>query len=129
MVGALTLSRVAQLSTHDSSISISPGFKTYSTPLIVHADLHSAFILNVTSCQSQLTSYTGSYIHKHIKWLGGCKYYRLLVHIDPFLCTIYSYIVLLINCTDCIKCTWVSLEIGKLIHIVPLVTCFSMHCL
>ena len=60
----LTLSGVSQLSTHHSSISTIPGVKTHSTPLIVHADLHSAFIWNVTSCQSQLTSCTWSYRHK-----------------------------------------------------------------
>ena len=50
-----TLSGVAQVSTHHCSISSSPGVSTHSTPHIVHADLHSAFIWNVTSCQSQLT--------------------------------------------------------------------------
>ena len=53
-----TLGGISQLSTHHSSFSDSPGVKTHSTPHIVHADLHSAFILNVTSYQPQLTSYT-----------------------------------------------------------------------
>ena len=44
-----TLSRISQLSTHHSSISTSPRVVTHSTPHIVHADLHSAFISNVTS--------------------------------------------------------------------------------
>ena len=57
----LTLSQwVAQLSTHDSSINTSPGVITHSTPLIVYADLHSAFIGNVTSCQLYLTVCTWS---------------------------------------------------------------------
>ena len=56
----LTLNRVAQLSTHHSSISTSPGVITYSTPHIVDADLKSTFIFNVTSCQSQLTIHTRS---------------------------------------------------------------------
>ena len=64
VVCALTLNRVAQLSTYHRSISISPGFKAYSAPHIVHADLHSAFIWNVTSCQSQLTSCTWSCMKK-----------------------------------------------------------------
>ena len=55
-----TLSRISQLSTHHSSISTSPGVITHSTPHIVHANLHSAFVWNVTSCQSQ-TSFTWSY--------------------------------------------------------------------
>ena len=54
----LTLSGVSQLLTHDSSIISSPGVNTDCAPLIIHADLHSAFIWNVTSCQSQLTSCT-----------------------------------------------------------------------
>jgi len=45
----LTLRGVAQLSTHHSSIRASPGVITHSTPLIVHADLHSAFICYITS--------------------------------------------------------------------------------
>ena len=96
VVGALTLNRVAQLSTHHSSISIFPGFKAYSAPHIVHADLHSAFIGNVTSYKSQLTSYTGSYIHKHIMWLDGHNFYvlKMLVHMYP--CLHLSYIVLLV---------------------------------
>ena len=51
-----TLSRISQLPTHNCSINSSPGASTHSTPHIVHADLHSAFIWNVTSYQSQLTS-------------------------------------------------------------------------
>ena len=71
----LTISRVPQLSTHHSSIHTFPGVWANNAPHIVHADLHSAFIVNVTSCQSQPTSYTGSYLHKQrsiiIMWLGG----------------------------------------------------------
>ena len=54
----LTLSGVSQLSTHHSGISNSPEVITHSAPHTVHADLHSAFVCNVSSCQSQLTSYT-----------------------------------------------------------------------
>ena len=62
----LTLGEIAQLSTHNSSISISPGVITHSSPLIVYADLHSAFICNVTSYQSQpnMVSHTWSYVHE-----------------------------------------------------------------
>ena len=56
----MTLSAVAQLSAHHSSISISPEVITHSTPLIVNADLYSAFISNVTSYQSQLALCAGS---------------------------------------------------------------------
>ena len=57
---ALTIGWVVKLSTHHCSINTSPGNSTHSAPHIVHADLHSAFIWNVTSCQSQLTSCTWS---------------------------------------------------------------------
>ena len=57
-LSSLTLSGISQLSTHHSSISTSPGVITHSTPHIVHAVLHSAFICYVTSCQSQLASCT-----------------------------------------------------------------------
>jgi len=57
---ALTLSREAQLSTHDSGISTSPGVITHSSPHIVNTDLHSAFICYVTTCQSELTICTRS---------------------------------------------------------------------
>ena len=56
----LTLEYVAQLSTHHNGIRASPGVITHSTPLIVYADLHSAFICHITSCQSQLTICTWS---------------------------------------------------------------------
>ena len=57
----LTLSQwVTQLLTHHRSISTSPGVITHSTPQVVYADLHSAFIGNVTSCQSYLTVCTWS---------------------------------------------------------------------
>ena len=62
-----TLSVVSQLSTHHSGISFSPRAITHSTPLIVHADLHSAFILYITSCQSKLTSCTRSWMYKQWK--------------------------------------------------------------
>ena len=51
----LTFSRVSKLSTHHSGISTVPGVITHSAPHIVHTDLHSALIGNVTSPQSQLT--------------------------------------------------------------------------
>ena len=76
----LTLSGVTQLSAHHSSISTIPGVKTHGTPLIVHTDLDSAFIWNVTSCQSQLTSCTWSYRHKGVshpdKWSSDCTLCR-----------------------------------------------------
>ena len=53
---ALTSGRVPKFLTHYSSISTSPGVITHSAPHIVHTDLNSAFICNVTSCQLQLTS-------------------------------------------------------------------------
>ena len=56
----LTLSGVTQLSTHYGSISTIPGCITHSTPTIVHTDLHPPFVFNITSSQSQLTSYTRS---------------------------------------------------------------------
>ena len=56
----LTLSRVAQLSTHHGSINISPRVITHSPPHIIRADLNSTFICNVTSGQSQLTICTRS---------------------------------------------------------------------
>ena len=62
----LTLSGVSQLPTHHSGISISPQVVTHSTPLTVQADFHSAFILNVSSYQSQLTSCTWSCMHKRV---------------------------------------------------------------
>ena len=48
----LTLGGVAQLSTHDSSINISPRVITHSAPHIPHADLNSAFIFNVAPSKS-----------------------------------------------------------------------------
>ena len=60
----LTLTGIFQLSTHHSSISASPGVITHSAPLIVRADLHSALIRNVTSCQSQVTIRTWSCMKK-----------------------------------------------------------------
>ena len=56
----LTLSRVAKLLTHHSSLTISPGIITHSAPHIVHADLNSAFICNIASGKSQLAIYTRS---------------------------------------------------------------------
>ena len=56
----MTLSGVSHLSTHHCSISTSPEVITHSAPLIVNADLYSAFISNVTSYQSQLALCTGS---------------------------------------------------------------------
>ena len=50
-----TLSFVLQLSTHNSSICIAPIITTHTTPCIVDAYLHSAFIWKTTSHQSQLT--------------------------------------------------------------------------
>ena len=55
-----TLGGVSQLSTHHSSISVSPEVITHSTPLIVNADFHSAFTCNDTTNQSQLTRCAGS---------------------------------------------------------------------
>ena len=49
----LTLSGISQLSTHNSSIIAIPRVITHSTPLFVHADLHPAFVWNITSCQSE----------------------------------------------------------------------------
>ena len=49
----ITLNGVSKLSTHHSSLSTFPVVITYSTPHIVQAYLHSAFICNVP-CQSQL---------------------------------------------------------------------------
>ena len=51
----LTLCWVAQLPTHGGSIQASPRVITYSSPYIVHTDLHSAFIYNTTAHQSQLS--------------------------------------------------------------------------
>ena len=69
----LTLGEVAQLSTHHSGIWTSPGVITHSTPLIVHANLHSAFIFSVSSYQSQLNivSHTWSYVHEMSNISGG----------------------------------------------------------
>ena len=61
LVNLLTFHRVTQLSTHHSGISASPGVITHSAPHIVHTDLHSAFIWNVTTYQPQLTSCAWSY--------------------------------------------------------------------
>ena len=61
---SLTLCKISQLSTHNSGISTFPGVITHSTPLIVHADLNSAFIGYVTSCQPQLTSCTRNCVMK-----------------------------------------------------------------
>ena len=49
----LTFRGEAQFPTHHSSIISAPGIITNCAPLIVHADLHSAFIRNVTSGKSQ----------------------------------------------------------------------------
>ena len=57
----LTFSGVSQLSTHNSSIAAIPGVITHGAPLFVHADLHSAFIWNVTSHQSK-TIWAWSYV-------------------------------------------------------------------
>ena len=57
----LTICGISKLLTHYRSISAIPGIITHSTPQIVCADLHSAFIWNVTSCQSQLTSCANSW--------------------------------------------------------------------
>ena len=71
----MTFSGVAQLSTHHSSISISPEVITHSTPLIVHADLYSTFIHHITSCQSQLTICTWSCVTKQIHLCSTMKHY------------------------------------------------------
>ena len=76
---------VTQLSTHHRSISISPGVITHSTPQVVHADLHSAFIGNVASCQSYLTVCTWSCKWNIKSWKScGCLLYQIIkLHYIP----------------------------------------------
>ena len=62
----LTLSRISQLSTHNSGIRTPPRVITHGTPQIVNTDLHSAFICNVTSSKPQLTICTWSCEKKEI---------------------------------------------------------------
>ena len=69
-----TLCGIAQFSTHYNSISSSPGVITHSTPLIVHADLHSAFTCYIASCQSQLTSCARSCMNDTIMCVINFKY-------------------------------------------------------
>ena len=57
-----TLSFVPQLSTHHSRICVVPIITTHSTPCIVDAYLHSAFIWKTTSHQSKLTRCARNYI-------------------------------------------------------------------
>ena len=68
----LTLSGVSKLPTCHSSISTAPSIITHSTPHIFYTNLHSPFIWNITSNQSQRASCAWSCIddellqHLHI---------------------------------------------------------------
>jgi len=91
----LTLSGVSQLSTHYSGISNSPEVITHSAPHTVHADLHSAFVCNVSSCQSQLTSYTWGCIieQKYIETkLSSYCYFPILDHASSQYQSITEYL-------------------------------------
>ena len=78
----LTLSRVSKLSTHHSGITTAPGVITHSAPHIVHTDLHSALIGNVTTNQSQLTSCARSCVVSKImdKKQTTNKYKNIVTH-------------------------------------------------
>ena len=105
----LTFSGVSQLSTYHSSIITSPGAITHSAPHTVHTDLHSAFICNITSCQSQLTTCTRSW--REIRKMPHSifvvtSYLQLLQHLHylvwyRYLITIHACIM--INVRNIIK--------------------------
>ena len=78
----LTLSRVSKLSTHHGGITTAPGVITHSAPHIVHTDLHSPLIGNVTTNQSQLTSCARSCVVSKImdKKQTTNKYKNIFTH-------------------------------------------------
>ena len=71
----LTFSGVAQLATHNNSITAVPRVITHCAPQIVQTDLYSAFIWYVTSRQSQ-TSSAWSYVTKLRAVLNKLKLLR-----------------------------------------------------
>ena len=86
----LTLDYVSQLTTHNCSISASPGVITHSTPSVVHTDLYSAFISYVTSSKPQLTICTRSCMHvihwremyttSRLFWNAFSKWFTFAIH-------------------------------------------------